>query len=162
VNSIPFKTKKDVSKRPTAKELLKHKFIKSAKKNQLLIELIEKKQNYFQDHPDEKFENVYSKFEGEKESKNEETGTLVGKKLIKDDDDDNVEFKWNFDDKMTIETPKELEEKETEEEKESEYIVDNSSSNSPVPATEVEDEPNSQNDHLTKRKVNFTNSTFSV
>jgi hypothetical protein len=134
--------------------LLKHKFIKGAKKNQLLIELIEKKQNYFQDHPDEKFENVYSKFEGEKESKNEETGTLVGKKVKvtkNEDDDDDVEFKWNFDDKLTIETPKELE--EPEEEKESEYIVDNSSTNSPITSSEVEDEPNSQNDHLTKRKV---------
>lgn len=36
------------SKRPTAKELLKHRFIKSAKKTSMLIELIERRQRWLQ------------------------------------------------------------------------------------------------------------------
>jgi serine/threonine-protein kinase 24/25/MST4 len=38
----------DPSQRPTAKELLKHRFIKSAKKTNLLMELIERRQRYIE------------------------------------------------------------------------------------------------------------------
>jgi serine/threonine-protein kinase 24/25/MST4 len=51
---------KDPNDRPTAKELLKHRFIKSAKKTNLLMELIERRQRYIEavgpdgsDHSDE-------------------------------------------------------------------------------------------------------------
>eukprot|EP00029_Vermamoeba_vermiformis_P003230 TRINITY_DN1361_c0_g1_i1.p1 TRINITY_DN1361_c0_g1~~TRINITY_DN1361_c0_g1_i1.p1 ORF type:complete len:504 (+),score=201.21 TRINITY_DN1361_c0_g1_i1:131-1642(+) len=39
---------KDPNDRPTAKELLKHRFIKSAKKTNLLMELIERRQRYIE------------------------------------------------------------------------------------------------------------------
>jgi len=41
------------SQRPTAKELLKHRFIKTAKKNTYLVELIERYKNWKQKCRDE-------------------------------------------------------------------------------------------------------------
>ena len=164
---------KDVSKRPIAKELLKHKFIKSAKKNQLLIELIEKKENYFEDNPDEKFTNLYSKYEEEKQ-KNESKKNIEKdqkKKLNKkenenedeeEEEDDDVEFKWEFGSETVKFNENELkEEKENEEEKEIEFYSQNDLISSSANTTnanspnlmETEDETNLISNDMTKRKV---------
>eukprot|EP01080_Neovahlkampfia_damariscottae_P008799 gene8799-747_t len=139
---------KDVSKRPSAKELLKHKFIKTAKKNQFLIELIEKKENYFEDNPDEKFTNLYSKFEEQKEKVDmDETKTV-----------DDQEFEWEFDTSTIIGSKLDLnsvhEEKDDDDFDSSQVDLTSSNTtcaNSPMIENEV-DETNSISNDMTKRK----------
>lgn len=67
---------KDPDERPTAKELLKHKFIKGAKKTQLLTELIERRNRWLQ-------------VVGNQSSDDESADDL--------DHNENEEFEWDFD-----------------------------------------------------------------